>query len=302
MGASTQSGRLEPVLTSDFSRVPPALPAGYVAEDRRELLAMAIGPNNQARYLRKFEEFERAGGPRASWHWPAFFFTLYWLFYRKLWVKAVLFLVVPYVVLVVGAALLSQLGQVWVGLYSVVFLIAYWCLPAIYADGWLYGHCSRIIEKAQAAHSRRESQLVQIARSGQTSSIFAVLVPVFVVMGTGMIAAIALPAYQDYTVRAKVSEAVRHGSVVAGEVAAYYEQKKRLPRTLAEAGIASTGARYLQDVLLDESTGTVTLVMSESVVAGKTVLFVPARIAGGNVGWRCQAGSIASKYLPKDCR
>ena len=59
-----------------------------------------IGPKNQDYYLRQFSRFDDEGKAGASWHWPAFFVSFYWLLYRKMWLNALMYFIFPYLFLV----------------------------------------------------------------------------------------------------------------------------------------------------------------------------------------------------------
>ena len=50
-----------------------------------ELYRAAIGPHGQDYYMRQFAKFDAHGKTGVSWHWPAYWATLNWLIYRKMW-------------------------------------------------------------------------------------------------------------------------------------------------------------------------------------------------------------------------
>jgi len=83
---------------------PLAAPAAPPPTDRA-YLEIAIGPRNTDYYVSRFERFA-SGGSKVSWNWPAFFVTLPWLLYRKMWPHAVLYFFLPTVFLAVVALIL----------------------------------------------------------------------------------------------------------------------------------------------------------------------------------------------------
>ena len=54
-----------------------------------------LGPKNQEYYLQRFADYEASGKTTLGWHWPAFFVTFYWLLYRKMWLAALLYFILP---------------------------------------------------------------------------------------------------------------------------------------------------------------------------------------------------------------
>ena len=137
---------------------------------------------------------------------------------------------------------------------------------------------------------------------------FTLIELMIVVAIVGILAAIALPAYQDYTIRSKVSEALAAAGACKTSVAEYAANKSVLPTTLTEAGCASVATQYVTG--LDVSgTGMITITTSGAAdlgpAASKTVTLTPSGFTTtGNViaTWTCAAGTIASKYLPGSCR
>jgi type IV pilus assembly protein PilA len=138
---------------------------------------------------------------------------------------------------------------------------------------------------------------------------FTLIELMIVVAIIAILAAIALPAYQDYVARSQVSEAMSLTSGARTAVAEYYADRGAFPSSNASAGLAanagSINGKYVASVAL--STGghiTATLKGAGSVsskVAGKTFILVPAD-QGGSISWTCNTGDIDDKYLPSSCR
>ncbi len=118
-----------------------------------------------------------------------------------------------------------------------------------------------------------------------------------VVMVIGILAAVALPAYQDYTVRARLS-AVYMGSAAARQrLADYYTEHKSAPTSLDEAGLPPTlpdGSR----LSLDSDS----MVLSIETPNGDLV-FEPREKSDGTLVWQCSAGDgMRASQVPPPCR
>ena len=138
---------------------------------------------------------------------------------------------------------------------------------------------------------------------------FTLIELMIVVAIIAILAAIALPAYQDYVARSQVSEAMTLSSGAKTAVTEYYADKGAFPTTNAGAGLAgasSINGKYVTSVTVGTG-GAITAMMKgsgsvSSKVAGKTFVLTPAD-AGGSITWDCKSsGTIDAKYRPSSCR
>ncbi|MBU1190722.1 MAG: pilin [Gammaproteobacteria bacterium] len=131
---------------------------------------------------------------------------------------------------------------------------------------------------------------------------FTLIELMIVVAIIGILAAIALPAYSDYTNRAKVSEIIVAASACKNSVAEYFESTGALPADLATAGCVSNPTAHAG--ALTYNAGAITIASLIAAAPGNFVLEpAAAPVAGTPIVWTCNANTtIASKYLPANCR
>lgn len=119
----------------------------------------------------------------------------------------------------------------------------------------------------------------------------------------GIVAAIALPAYQEYTVRAKMVAAVSVGRQAAAAVGNYYRDNGKVPGTLEEARFKLTSpVPGVDRVNFDPSNGMVTVGVTIPPVAGKSIFLAPYLDDNKRIVWHCGSREIDPKLLPQDCR
>ena len=192
-------------------------------------------------------------------------------------------------------------GPVVIFLYGLLVLCM-WIVPPLYANAWYYRHCTNKIAKAKASYDDAHEQFGEISRNGGTSNVILILFVVLIIPFVGILAAIALPAYQDYTTRAHISGAATIGNSAAESVAEYYYKNQAIPDNLTEAGFVASLPNFVKNISVNNKNGVVSITMAITPVVDKNLLLVPSLDENGKIIWKCMSQEIAAKYLPPACR
>jgi type IV pilus assembly protein PilA len=136
---------------------------------------------------------------------------------------------------------------------------------------------------------------------------FTLIELMIVVAIIGILAAVAIPAYQDYIARSQVSEAVSLSSGGKTPMAEYYADKGYWP-ALASDVIGTVAGKYTSAITItvgNTATGTVTLtakIKDSNVNASITGGLLTLTTSDGKT-WSCSTGAgLGSKYVPASCR
>ena len=137
---------------------------------------------------------------------------------------------------------------------------------------------------------------------------FTLIELMIVVAIIGILAAVALPAYQDYTIRAKVSEVILAASSAKTSLAEYAQVNGQMPSDTSAVDTQSSS--YVTSVTYartDASNGVVTVTASakEPKISGKKVLLTGTLQSNGQVTWVCGPAATTgmdAKYLPASCK
>ena len=135
---------------------------------------------------------------------------------------------------------------------------------------------------------------------------FTLIELMIVVAIIGILAAVALPAYQDYTVRAKVSEVILAASSAKTSVAESAQINSTMP-TAASLVVDTQASKFVSSVVYSQTSTsvgvvTVTTTAADSKISGVTVFMTGTLAANGQVIWVCGPGTINTKYLPSSCK
>ena len=146
---------------------------------------------------------------------------------------------------------------------------------------------------------------------------FTLIELMIVVAIIGILAAIAIPAYQDYTIRAQVSEGLNLAAGAKAAVTEYYQDRGILPADNETAGLSLADeieGNYVASVTVED--GVITVLYSSAdpqqannAINGASLLLTPNVANAGSVDWNCSGGGTGAnplsdnaKWLPAACR
>jgi len=143
---------------------------------------------------------------------------------------------------------------------------------------------------------------------------FTLIELMIVVAIIGILAAIAIPAYQDYTIRAQVSEGLNLSAGAKAAVTEFYQDQGRYPQNHNEAGLANNteiAGNYVSQITVTAATGVISVTYSNTGnqsangnINGAILTLTPTD-QGGSIDWDCAGGNILgnnAKWLPAACR
>jgi Zn-dependent protease with chaperone function/type II secretory pathway pseudopilin PulG len=170
---------------------------------------------------------------------------------------------------------------------------------------WLVKRMAAVRDLAAGREPRRPSRSV-------LAGLLALFVPrlgvggggvVVTVALIGILAAVAIPAYQGYTQKAKTTVAYQVGQDASAKVGAYYMVNDAIPTKLEDAGVTLAANDAVDEVQFDPDNGQLRVVTSIAGIQGPGALvFSPSLGADKRVVWRCSGENLAATAVPADCR
>ncbi len=267
-------------------------------------LATFIGPKNTEYYLTRFRRIESGSG--MSWHWPAFFITSFWLLYRKMWLVALGYIIgLPLVVTVLSGVLAVAIGPVnativsYLGYGAVAFIV----MP-IFANSLYRGRAEAKVAAIDAKGLDTTGRERAIASAGGTNLWLPIVL--LIVPTTGILAAIAIPAYQDYTIRAQVYEGFHLSEQPKSAIVRHYESNGEFPPDNIAAGLPAPedlSGNYVSSVTVD---GSLIIVSygneAHPAIRDRALLFGLDADALPAYSWLCASEDMEPRHLPSACR
>ena len=148
-------------------------------------------------------------------------------------------------------------------------------------------------------------------KQGSRSEGFTLIELMIVIAIVAILVAFAVPAYQNYTIRAKVIDCVNTVAVAKLQISEYRQTMGDWPPSVADAGIVGTGVTKFCNIVRNYSpaTGEFTIDVNEpavdSSIAQVEPKMTPTIATSTNIDWNCTVGLTAAtsvKYLPSGCR
>ena len=153
---------------------------------------------------------------------------------------------------------------------------------------------------------------------------FTLIELMIVVAIIGILAAIAIPAYQDYTIRAQVSEGLSLAAAAKAAVSETWQARGIAPTSRAEAGMdgvaTNTSGKYVLSVDVDANSNVVITYgnNAHNLITNDQLILTPYLAGDNSVAWQCGyglqpantnamgansgTGGIEEQYLPSNCR
>ena len=181
------------------------------------------------------------------------------------------------------------LGQ-WVGIIYLLFGFIAW--PVAWVEAIVFLVTDR---------ERWERKYGNVVGVGVAMMIVATVLFVAVI---GILAAIAIPQYNDYVQKTKVSQSINEAQSAIDKIAEFGRREKYFPNSNTEAGLAVDLAGESLASLVVAENGVVTITFASQgspLLDGNSLLYVPS-LVNDTVQWDCSGGTLPKQLRPAQCR
>ncbi len=177
-----------------------------------------------------------------------------------------------------------------------------------YMTGYLGFIIQPFTPRKQALHDMVSGTVI-VKTEKDPSPVVVVLVAIanalLVVAVVGVMAAIAIRAYQEDVAKTKITAAAQIGDTASKAVEGYYRRTGRVPASIAETQVQLTTPPFVSAVEVNPANGEVHVTFAGNLpaaIAGKYLSFVPSVAADETITWTCSANDIPPELLPEDCQ
>lgn len=295
-----------PSMMGDTIRMPGPMEVPIVRPALAMLYRLAVGPNAD-HYRKRFLAFEKAGKPLASWNWAAFSAPPLWAAYRKLWIPALVFALLPLAGVLAFIALSAAIDRA-AGAWAMFALILIWVIPgaiaAAFADYLVYRRVRRDALAAERETANPVEAATRAASAGAVSWYGAAAGVAAVAVIAGSVSHDLAVAWREHVVRQQVSATLAAVRGLEEDVEANWTTARLVPSQLEAVSHSSVATAVVEDVNVSPENGRLRVRFGPSLpeLDGKVILLAPVRAANQRVRWICVPVDIAPQLLPPKCQ
>jgi len=293
-------------MLGDTVRMPGPMEVPIVRPALAMLYRLAVGPNAD-HYATRFLKYEKTGKPLATWNWPAFFVPPVWAAYRRLWIPALAFALLPLGGVIAFIYLSSAIDRA-PGAWAAFAFLLIWLIPAAIAGACADYLVYRRVRAQSLAAERETSNPVEAATRAASSGAVSWYGAAAGVAGLAVIAGAAshdlTSAWREHVVREQVVATLTAVRGLEQEVEATWLTARLVPSQLGALSRGSIAMAVVEDVHVSPENGRLRVRFGPSLpeLNGKAILLAPVRTAQQQVRWLCVPVDITPQLLPAECR
>lgn len=130
---------------------------------------------------------------------------------------------------------------------------------------------------------------------------FTLIELMIVVVIIGILAAVAIPTFKDYVIRARIADGLHLASSAEQAVAEYVFTYNALPGSQDQTFYVPTvGTKNVESITIGAN-GVITITYT-ILAGGGTIILSPILLGNGAVGWDCKGGTVIADHRPANCR